>query len=140
MKVVIDTNVFISGFFFGGKPREILNLIEAKTIIPCFIITTLLELTRLLHHQKFTKQRSLLSFSVDDFLSKLKSYSLLFPQPKVIPEIIKKEPFDNHFLACALISRASFIISGNEHLLKLKKFQGIPILTPKQFLKQFKKY
>lgn len=48
------------------------------------------------------------------------------------------DPFDNHFLACALSSGASFIVSGNKHLLSLKNFKGIPILSPQQFLKRMK--
>jgi len=104
MRVVLDTNIFISGLFFGGIPRKILDLIEEKLITPCFIIKTFTELERLLCHDKFTKQRNLLSFSTTDFLNKLKSYSLIFPQPFKIPIIIKEDKPDNYFLACAILS------------------------------------
>ena len=139
MRVVLDTNIYISGLFFGGIPREILNLIEEKIITPCFTIKTFTELKCLLYHEKFIKQRSLLPFSISHFLNKLKSYSLIFPQPSKIPIIIKEDLADNYFLACAILSQACFIISGDKHLLKLKEFQGIPIVFPKEFLKIIKK-
>lgn len=59
--------------------------------------------------------------------------------PRRTPHTIKEDPSDNHFLACAIVAQASFIISGDEHLLKLKAFQGIPIVSPKEFLKIIKK-
>jgi len=139
MRVVLDTNIFVSGLFFGGMPRKILDLIGKKLITPCFTIKTFTELERLLSHNKFAKQRNLLSFSIIDFLSKLKSYSLIFPQPSQIPIVIKEDLADNYFLACAILSQASLIVSGNAHLQKLKEFRGIPIVSPKEFLKIFKK-
>lgn len=138
MRVVIDTNVFVSGLFFGGIPRQILNLIEGKSITLCFTIETFTELKLLLNDDKFTKQRNLLSFSITDFLNNLEKYSLIFPTIK-IPLAIKIDISDNFFLACALVSGADFIVSGDQHLLKLKTFHNISILTPRQFLNHFRK-
>jgi len=76
---------------------------------------------------------------VDEFLSQLKSKSLVFPQPTKIPKIIKEDLADNHFLACALTSGADFIVTGDKHLLILKEFQGIPIVSPKEFFKRYKR-
>jgi putative PIN family toxin of toxin-antitoxin system len=112
MRVVLDTNIYVSGLFFGGIPRKILDLVEEEFITPCFTIKTFTELERLLYHNKFTRQRNLLSFSIADFLNKLKSYSLIFPQPSKIPIIIKEDLADNYFLACAILSQADFIISA----------------------------
>jgi len=53
--------------------------------------------------------------------------------------ITKKDPADNHFLLCALLARADFIISGDSHLLELKKFRDVPILRPQEFIKHFNK-
>ncbi len=133
MRVVIDTNVFISGIFFGGEPRKILDLAGEQILTPCFNISTLTELELLLCHQKFSMQRNLLSFTIREFLDQLKNYSLLFEQPSIILEIIKEDKSDNNFLACAISAQADFIISGDKHILKLKSFNNIPILTPRQF-------
>ena len=137
MKVVIDSNVFISGIFFGGAPRKVLDLIEEKKITSCFTLQTFEELKHLLYHEKFDKPRKLLSLPFPHFLHKLKTSSLFFTQLFLEPPlIIKEDPADNYILACAIAAQASFIISGDKHLLKLKKFRGIPILSPKEFLKQ----
>lgn len=139
MRVVIDTNVFISGIFFGGAPRKVLDLIEEKQITSCFTFQTFEELKRLLYHEKFDKQRKLLSFPLSHFLRRLKTSSSFFIQPFLEPPlIIKEDPADNYILACAVSSQASFIVSGDNHLLKLKEFQGIPIVSPREFLKIIK--
>ena len=138
MHVVLDTNVFVSGLFFGGTPRAVLDLVESKAVIPCFIPFTFRELQEVLLRDKFDAQRSLLPFSVEEFLSVLESYCLFFAEPVMLLNIIKEDPADNNFLACALISRASFLVSGDRHLLNLKQFHDIPIVTSTQFLKQFK--
>lgn len=140
MRVVLDTNVFISGLFFGGILREILDLIEEKRITPCFTTQTFRELEHLLYDEKFIEQRNILTFSVADFLNELKAFSLIFAQPRGKPSIIIKDDLaDNYILACALLAQASFIVSGNKHLRKLKEFRGIPIVSPKEFLKIIKK-
>ncbi|MBZ1348450.1 MAG: putative toxin-antitoxin system toxin component, PIN family [Candidatus Nealsonbacteria bacterium] len=136
MRVVIDTNIFISGIFFGGKPRKILNLIEKKVIIPCFNVLTFTELEFLLRNEKFNSQKKLLSFSIDDFIDKIKERSLIFLQPSKVPVIIKEDLADNYIIACAISARASFIISGDKHLLKLKKFKNISIVSPKEFFQR----
>ena len=138
MKAVLDTNVFVSGIFFGGIPRKVLDLIENDKITPCFTPLTFLELKTLLLDEKFISLREILPFSINDFLENLKKYSAFYPKPDKILKIIKNDPADNHFLACALLGGASYIFSGDKHLLNLKKFQNIPILTPKQFLAEIK--
>lgn len=138
MRVVLDTNVFVSGIFFGGKPHKILTLIDKKRIIPCFTVATFTELERVLARDEFIPQRKLLTFSVADFLGRLQERSLVFPTPEHIPMIIKEDPADNHLLACAIACQAFFLISGDKHLLRLKELNGIPIVPPNEFLKMYK--
>jgi len=136
MRVVLDTNVIVSGMFFDGKPGKILQLAEQRTIIPCFTIATFKELEHVLSYGKFRNQRALLPFTITEFLHELGKYSLLFPTPLGIPAIIMEDETDNHFLACAIIARARYIVSGDKHLLTLKKFHHVPILTASAFLKE----
>ena len=138
LKVVIDTNVFISGLFFGGIPEKILELIDKEVIQSCFSPKTFGELRSFLLHPKFQERREKLPFSVNNFLKNLFSKSILV-YPQKVSQIIKEDPFDNYFLACAILSQASFIVSGDKHLRKLKEFQGILIVSPKEFLKIIKK-
>ena len=136
MHVVIDTNVLVSGIFFGGKPNHVFVLIQKRRLVPCFTVATWKELESVLQYKKFEEQRRILLFTVEDFLKELSGYSLIFPDSDRIPIIIKEDPPDNHILACALLCGASHIISGDKHLLKLKKFNSVSILTPAQFLRR----
>jgi putative PIN family toxin of toxin-antitoxin system len=69
MRVVLDTNVWVSGLFFGGVAREVLDRVSEGEAVPCFTPATFSELTRLLMHEKFSAQRERLSFSVADFFA-----------------------------------------------------------------------
>ena len=53
---------------------------------------------------------------------------------------IKQDPEDNKFLACALEGEAAYIVSGDNHLLKLKHYKGIQIVTARSFLEIIKNY
>lgn len=138
MRVVIDTNVIVSGFFFGGIPAAVLRLAESGTVTACFTTETLAEANRILAQKEFEKYRQQLSYPVATMLEALARTSLHFPTPADIPSHITSDPSDNHFLACAQIANAQYIISGDKHLLNLKKFARIPIVTPRQFLRRFK--
>lgn len=135
MRVVLDANVVVSGLFFGGAPQKILESIERKDITPCYILSTLAELERVLHDEKFARERTLLSFPISEFLEQLKSYAVISASPPgKFPTIIADDPADNELLASALACRAACIVSGDKHLLSLQTFCRIPILSPRRFL------
>ena len=138
MKVVLDTNVIISGLLWKGIPGEVLEkCLKEHTI--CFSEDTLSELETALSYPKFIPHLEKLTFSLEDFLTRLTERALIISKPIQEISVIKEHPSDNKFLVCAISCQASFIISGDKHLLKLKEFQGIPIVTPKKFLKIIKK-
>lgn len=137
MHAVLDTNIIISGLFFGGKPARILELVEEQRIVPCFTIITWQELERVLAHPKFAPQRANLSFTIADFLVEFQTYVRVFLTPEPVPNIIPQDPADNHILACAVIADVSGIVSGDQHLLSLQEFHAIPIFTTDQFLKRY---
>lgn len=135
MRVVLDTNVFVSGIFFGGAPRAVLDLIETNDIVPCFIPSTFEELQEVFARQEFESVRANLSFPIEDIFVALREHSLFFSEPLQMLSLVKEDPKDDKFLACALSADASFIISGDKHLLDLKRIKNIPILTPREYLK-----
>jgi len=134
MKVVLDTNVIISGLFWKGIPGEVLEKCQTEHTL-CFTKETLLELKEAIFYPKFVPHLQKLTFSIEDFLARLTERSLVISKPSQEIFIIKEYPPDNKILACAISCRASFIVSGDEHLLKLREFQSIPILSPRKFLK-----
>ncbi len=54
---------------------------------------------------------------------------------KTVPTVISDDPDDNHILACAATGAADLIVSGDRHLLRLKAYEGIPIVRPVDFLR-----
>ena len=137
MRVVIDTNVLISALLWKKKLISLYHLINQYKITLCFSKATLAELIRVTSYPHIVAKAKQEKIDLIKLIRRLASKSILC-QPLRIPDLIKVDRFDNHFLACAQACGASFIISGNKHLLKLKEFQGIPIISPSEFLKPIK--
>lgn len=129
-KVVIDTNVFISGLNFTGKPSEILKLFwkgEIRVFISPFILKEAEKILR----EKFEWSEG----QVLRILNRIKAKAIEV-RPKIKVSVIKEKDDDNRILECAVEGKAQYLISGDErHLLPLKEYQGIRILSPSEFLK-----
>jgi len=128
-KVVIDTNVFVSGLNFKGKPREVLDLIWKKEIEVYISLFILRELEEVLEEDfGWSGER------IQETIARIKEATIEI-QPKVKISVIKGKEDDNRILECAVESETQYIISGDKHhLLPLKKYQGIKILSPAEFL------
>ena len=134
MKIVIDTNVFISGIFFGGYPREVLNLLLEERFTAFAsreIITEYYEIIdRLLERKQGHLNTTLLKllaqkFSMVDVTSNLS---------------LCRDPDDDKFINCAIDADAIYIVSGDNDLLDLKAVKKIQIITAKDFVEtHFKK-
>jgi putative PIN family toxin of toxin-antitoxin system len=139
MRIVVDTNVLISGLFWGGTPAEIIHAwAEGKLKVVCSaeIIDEYNRIARRLNPGLDISQ-------IDRFLSFLIGRSEIV-QPNHWFKIILEDPGDDNFIDCAFHAQASMILSGDKHLLKLGKFGPIRILSPIQFRIRhphiFKKY
>jgi len=132
-KVVIDTNVFISGLIFTGKPSEVLELFikgEIEVYISPFILKELEGILR----KKFEWNEK----QLQKILDKIKKKAVIV-QPETKISIIKAKKDDNRILECGVDGRVQYIISGDKrHILPLKNFRGIKILSPSEFLGRFK--
>jgi len=128
MKVVLDTNVIISAFFWKGNERDVLNNCRQKVIWLTISPEILEEIDTVLDSK----------FSVPDdkrvdFLRNLIVISrLVFPSTEI--DVIKIDSSDNRILECAASGNVDYIISGDKHLLDLKAYGGIEILNAKAFL------
>jgi len=129
VKVVVDTNVLVSAFLFGGKPGKLILLWQRDTIRPLASKEIIEEYLRVLTYPKFKLAEEDINFLL---------YQEILPYFEVIdvkpgPSIIKKDPEDDKFIRCALAGKARCIISGDRHLLALKTYQKVKILTPLDF-------
>lgn len=128
-KVVLDTNIIISSLAHGGKPRIVYELVALNKMFNAYssenAVTELLKVLK----QKFEYTPEKLRLVEYSFR---KNFKII--RTGKIPDIITADPSDNEFLAIAVSSKAHFIISGDRHLLDIKKYKNIQIITPTKFL------
>ena len=130
VKVVVDTNVLVSALIFGGKPGKLIPLWQRGTIRPLASKEIIEEYLRVLTYPKFKLAEEDINFLLYDEI--LPYFEVIAVEPG--PRIIKKDPEDDKFIRCALAGKAKWIISGDRHLLALKTYQKIKILSPLDFL------
>ena len=129
MKVVLDTNVLVSGIFFSGPPAEILRAWSQGKFKLVLSPEILDEYTRVSAElaDKFPdiNFRRILDLVVvrSDVCS-----------PEALPQQVCEDPHDDKFIAAAIGSRTKIIISGDKHLLRVSGYQGVFVLTPRQFI------
>lgn len=128
-KIVLDTNTVISAQFWKGNPRKILNLVKAGHYHLLSSNDIERELIRVLGYPKF----GLLPKEILPIIIDYNTYAQKVEVTSRI-DIIKEDPTDNIFLVCAKDGNADYVISGDHHLLELKSYLTIPIVSSKEFL------
>ena len=132
IKVVLDTNIYISGILFAGKPREVLDL-AIKGKIHVFISPDILsELRDVLSRKKF-------GFSperVDIIIREIESITTMINPAKKY-SIVSHDSDDNIIIDCAMESRVEYIITGDNDLLCLNKYKSITIINPALFIEEY---
>lgn len=132
IKVVLDTNVLISGLHFEGNENRILVLFY-RGIIEVYLSPFILRELEIILEKKFCWEKK----QVRILLDKINDIAVIVHPKHKISEIKTKEA-DNRILECAVEANADYIVTGDtRHLQPLKEFQGIRILSPAQFLAIF---
>lgn len=131
MKIVVDTNVVISGTFFKSYPRKIVEAIADKKFE--FYATTEIieEYKEIIEEMIQRKQGNLDSHLIDYFISKLNVVE------KHSNVKICRDPDDDKFINCALDSKSLYIVSGDKDLLTIEKYEDIEIITAAEFCRRF---
>lgn len=133
VRVVIDTNIFISSFF-GGIPRKVIDLWKRGRLTLCLSEPILSEYLDVIGRFNLSDEEVRELLWLFKIRRNIKDVS---PTRKV--RAIKDDPADNKFLECALEAKADYIVSGNEHLKKLGTYKGIRILPPVIFYELIKR-
>lgn len=134
---MLDTNVIISALFWHGPPHKILRLIEKSNITLCTTPLLLEELRDVLNRPFLSSFITRHKTSCEELIASIFEIAELYPDKRIEP-VVKNDPDDDKVLSCALVSGAKYIITGDFHLLNLKKWIDISILTPQQFLNNIK--
>ena len=132
--VVLDTNVIISALLCPeGRPAEIIRLWEAGRLELVSSLALLDELRRALAYPRVRKHLRVPQKVVDSLIKKVETVASMV-EPQLDLDVVKEDPADNRVLECALAGRASYIVTGDAHLLRLKEYRGVVILRPGEFL------
>jgi putative PIN family toxin of toxin-antitoxin system len=132
MKVVIDTNVLISGIFWKGQPNKVLSQWKQGKITPVVSADMISEFTRVMNDFKIQLPQSMIRQWTNLILR-----NSIMVEPKEKISVVKDDPDDNMFIEAAVAGDAEYIISQDKHLLKLKSCKGIKIVKPEEFNKLF---
>lgn len=136
-KVVLDTNILVSGLLWDGNEAFLIEKAEKKEIKLFISHQILKELEEVLKRDKFSKKLEGGENMVEKAVAKIALIATIVePGHKI--NVIREDTADNRMLECAVSAKASAIISGDNHLLRLKTFSGIDILTALEFIKQMK--
>ncbi len=134
MKIVLDTNVFVSAVFFGGVPGKVLRAWrdgKVQIVLSTEIVAEYVEVL----HRLGNRYPTIETEAVIELL--LAGAEIISVPPLDKPA--SDDPDDDKFIACALASKAQVIISGDQHLLVMDGFLGLEIILPSVFLKKYLK-
>ena len=128
MRIVIDTNVVASALFFGGKPRELIELLVSRKLEAFATVDILTEYRE----------------TIDELCSRYPIKPVHPPLATIISAMqlvapvsklqICRDPDDNKFIECAVDANCLFVVSGDKDLLVVKAYEGIQIVTVAEFL------
>lgn len=131
IRVVLDTNVVVSALLFGGPPGNLILQWKKGAIQPLISQPIIDEYLRVLAYPKFKLTEQELNFLF--YQEILPFFETVVTSANPLPEIIKDDPSDDMFLHCAMAGRASIVVSGDRHLLKLNSYEQIKIMSPETF-------
>ncbi|MCC6455445.1 MAG: putative toxin-antitoxin system toxin component, PIN family [Caldilineaceae bacterium] len=133
MRVVIDTNVFVSALLSPtGVPNQIFHYWELSYFDLLVSQESLDELERVLHYPKIRKRLRSTEEELAEFVNIFQEKALMVTRQETIT-VITADVSDNLYLEIGLAGHADYVVSGDQHLLRLKKYRGISIITPTEF-------
>jgi putative PIN family toxin of toxin-antitoxin system len=130
LRVVLDTNILISGIFWRGNPYKILSRCLGEGLQ---LVTSLEILEELQQVLRTEKKFGLNEEDISSYIGLMISNSIMVNPAQAI-DVVTDDPEDNAILECAVEGKADYIISGDRHLLSLREYGGIRILTAREFI------
>jgi len=128
IRVVFDTNVYISALMFGGVPGSLLDLALLQSFLLVVSPALLDELD-----EKLREKFEVAAEDAAIIRDKLESVAEIV-RPDMVLQVITDDSDDNRVLECAVKGRADYIVTGDRHLLKLGSYNAISIVKVRQFL------
>lgn len=138
MRITVDTNILVSATFWHGDSEKVIIKVENKEVRLVLSKNIIKEYAEVLNYEEIQDKIKDKNLEMKYSVGKIISISTIV-EPRERLDVVKEDPDDNKILECAKEGKVDYIITQDEHLLKLKKFEGIPILKPGEFLKSVKK-
>ena len=136
MRVVVDTNVWVSALLWRGLPYKFLQFTKQGDVEICVTAPILAELRRVLAYPKFQHRLKEMEVSISYLVGQATALSSFFSAGFSLGEtLVPADPDDDIVILAAISARASYIISGDKHLLSMGEYRGIPIVKVHDFLK-----
>ena len=134
MKIILDTNVFISGIFFSGPPSQILKAWQNSRL-------QIVLSQEILNEYQRVAESLVGKFPIIDILPIIELMTIhgQLIDAEGFDVSVCDDPDDNKFMECAIASNSKIIISGDKHLLKVSGYQGIKVLKPREFVDSYLK-
>ena len=127
MKIVVDTNVLISGVFFGGYPRRIIEAIIDNDLQAYATAEIIEEYEEIVAEMISRRQGHIRKDILMPLIAKLEVTS---PKTNIA---VCRDPEDDKFLSCAVDSKALYIVSGDKDLLSIGTYENVEIITAAKF-------
>lgn len=136
MRIVVDTNLLVSGLISSGVPRQLLDAARAGVFELCTSEVLLAELLDVLGRSHLAGRLERAGLVAATAVEDVRKMALVVA-PQAVPQVVASDPDDDHVLAAALAARADLIASGDKRdLLPLGSYEGIPIITAREALQR----
>jgi uncharacterized protein len=133
VRLILDTNVVVSGVLWRGVPYRLLTAAEAhgqRLLTGHWVID---ELRRVLTKPGLRRLAIRSERDIDGIVTAYRNACEWVPSPEFVPRVVR-DPDDDHVVALALAGRADLLVSGDSDLLALRQHRGVPIVNPTQAL------
>ena len=130
-RVVYDTNIWVSGLLWRGKPYQCLLLARGQAVQHVHCAEMMAELSE--------KLRKPFGFSENHIQAVLYDVRRISERVDIAGDVhvVGDDPDDDKFIECALVAGATAVVSGDHHLLELGSYEGIAMLSAAAFLARF---
>ena len=137
LRVVLDTNQFVSSVLVHhGLPAQVLDAWRQRQFILIVSPAIIAEIRFTLNYPRIRRKYPITDADVQSLVALLTHDAVVVPGTVTVSGVIPDDPDDERVLACAVEGQAELIVSGDRHLLELGQYQGIPVITAREFLKR----
>lgn len=134
MRIVIDTNIWVSGLLWKGDAWQLLKLVEAGKVELYLAYPMVLELEEVLNYERFQARLQVLNVTPAQLAAYALNLATAIDVSRPHPPIVAVDPDDDIFLVCAVEAQAVYLVTNDRHLLALKSYQGVEIVKVEDFL------